>query len=127
VIVSLFPVLAATLDGMRSTDPGLVELFQVNRATRLQRWWKLELPWAIPSIVTGLRIAAGLAVIGAVPGRCTQTSASDPPSSSPGGRAQAAPPAKTAKPASKATPTAAARPAGGACQAAAALAFPSCQ
>ena len=68
VIVSLFPVLAATLDGMRSTDPGLVELFQVNRATRLQRWWKLELPWAIPSIVTGLRIAAGLAVIGTIVG-----------------------------------------------------------
>lgn len=68
VIVSLFPVLAATLDGMRSTDPGLRELFEVNRASRLQRWWKLELPWAIPSIVTGLRIAAGLAVIGAIVG-----------------------------------------------------------
>lgn len=67
-IVSVFPVLAATLDGMRGTDRGLSELFGIYRASRLQRWWKLELPWALPSIVTGLRIAAGLAVIGAIVG-----------------------------------------------------------
>jgi len=67
-IVSVFPVLAATLDGMRGTDRGLVELFGTLRAGRMQRWWKLELPWAIPSIVTGLRIAAGLSVIGAIVG-----------------------------------------------------------
>jgi NitT/TauT family transport system permease protein len=76
-IVSLFPVLAATLDGMRSTDPGLLELFEVNRATRLQRWWKLELPWALPSIVTGLRIAAGLSVIGAIVGEFVGAFAGD--------------------------------------------------
>jgi len=76
-IVSLFPVLAATLDGMRSTDPGLVELFEVNRASRLQRWWKLELPWALPSIVTGLRIAAGLSVIGAIVGEFVGAFAGD--------------------------------------------------
>lgn len=76
-IVSLFPVLAATLDGMRSTDPGLLELFEVNRATRLQRWWKLELPWALPSIATGLRIAAGLSVIGAIVGEFVGAFAGD--------------------------------------------------
>jgi NitT/TauT family transport system permease protein len=67
-IVSVFPVLASTLDGMRGTDRGLVELFGTLRAGRVQRWWKLELPWAIPSIVTGLRVAAGLSVIGAIVG-----------------------------------------------------------
>lgn len=76
-IVSVFPVLAATLDGMRSTDPGLAELFGVCRASRLQRWWKLELPWAIPSIVTGLRIAAGLSVIGAIVGEFVGAFAGD--------------------------------------------------
>jgi NitT/TauT family transport system permease protein len=45
-----------------------VELFGTLRAGRVQRWWKLELPWAIPSIVTGLRVAAGLSVIGAIVG-----------------------------------------------------------
>lgn len=68
VIVSVFPVLAATLDGLRSTDARLMELFDTLGATRLQRWRLLELPAAIPSIVTGLRIAAGLAVIGTIVG-----------------------------------------------------------
>ena len=67
-IVSVFPVLAATLDGVRGTDRGLLELFDTLGAAPFQRWWKLQLPAAIPSIVTGLRIAAGLAVIGAVVG-----------------------------------------------------------
>jgi NitT/TauT family transport system permease protein len=68
VIVSIFPVLAATLDGLRGTDRNLVELLDTLGATRAQRWWKLEMPAALPSIVTGLRIAAGLAVIGTVVG-----------------------------------------------------------
>jgi NitT/TauT family transport system permease protein len=76
-IVSVFPVLAATLDGMRGTDRGLVELFGTLRAGRLQRWWKLELPWAIPSIVTGLRVAAGLSVIGAIVGEFVGAFAGD--------------------------------------------------
>ncbi len=67
-IVSVFPVLASTLDGMRGTDPGLREIFAIHRAGRLARWWKLELPSSIPSVVTGSRVAAGLAVIGAVVG-----------------------------------------------------------
>jgi NitT/TauT family transport system permease protein len=70
-------VLAATLDGMRGTDRGLVELFGTLRAGRLQRWWKLELPWAIPSIVTGLRVAAGLSVIGAIVGEFVGAFAGD--------------------------------------------------
>jgi NitT/TauT family transport system permease protein len=68
VIVAVFPVLAATIDGLQSTDPGLVELFRVYRAGRLARFWKLGLPSAAPAIVTGMRVAAGLAVIGAVVG-----------------------------------------------------------
>ena len=67
-IVALFPVLAATIDGQASVDPGLRELFKLHGATRLRRWWKLDLPWSLPATATGLRIAAGLAVIGAVVG-----------------------------------------------------------
>jgi NitT/TauT family transport system permease protein len=43
----------------------------------VQRWWKLELPWAIPSIVTGLRVAAGLSVIGAIVGEFVGAFAGD--------------------------------------------------
>lgn len=67
-IVSVFPVIANTVDGLRSTDPTLRELFRLYGASRAEVWWKLSLPWAIPNIVTGLRIASGLAVIGAIVG-----------------------------------------------------------
>ncbi len=67
-IVSLFPVLANTLTGLRSTDPALVDLFKLYGAGRWRTLWKLRLPAALPSILTGLRVAAGLAVIGAIVG-----------------------------------------------------------
>ncbi|MSR74127.1 MAG: ABC transporter permease [Planctomycetes bacterium] len=78
-IVALFPVLANTLEGIRSCDPKLHELFTVCGARRFTRWWRLELPAALPQIVTGLRIAAGLAVIGAVVGEFIGAFVSDPP------------------------------------------------
>jgi NitT/TauT family transport system permease protein len=67
-IASLFPVIANTLAGLRSTDPALRDLFRLYGAGPLASLWKLRLPWATPNIVTGLRIAAGLAVIGAIVG-----------------------------------------------------------
>ena len=65
-IVSVFPVIANTLTGLRSTDPALLDLFRLYHAGPLARLWKLRLPSALPSIFTGLRVAAGLAVIGTV-------------------------------------------------------------
>jgi NitT/TauT family transport system permease protein len=67
-IVSVFPVIANTLDGLLSTDPALEDLFRLYGAGAWSRLWKLKLPGAIPSIMTGLRVAAGLAVIGTVVG-----------------------------------------------------------
>jgi NitT/TauT family transport system permease protein len=65
-IVSVFPVIANTLAGLTSTDPALADLFRLYGARPLASLWKLRLPWALPNIFTGLRIAAGLAVIGTV-------------------------------------------------------------
>ncbi len=67
-IVSVFPVIAGTLDGLQSVDRGLVEIFRIRGAGPIRTWWLLELPWSLPSLFTGLRIAAGLAVIGAIVG-----------------------------------------------------------
>jgi NitT/TauT family transport system permease protein len=67
-IVSVFPVIANTLDGLLSTDPALVDLFHLYRAGPIARLWKLRLPAAVPQIITGLRVASGLAVIGTVVG-----------------------------------------------------------
>ena len=67
-IVSLFPVIANTLSGLRSVDPSLRDLFRLYGAKRLATLWKLELPAALPHLFTGLRVASGLAVIGAIVG-----------------------------------------------------------
>lgn len=67
-IVSLFPVVASTLLGLESTDPSLVDLFRLYRASRLATLRKLRLPFALPQIFSGLKIAAGLSVIGAIVG-----------------------------------------------------------
>ena len=65
-IVSVFPVIASTLAGLVSTDPALLDLFRLYRAGPIARLWKLRLPWALPQLLTGLRVAAGLSVIGTV-------------------------------------------------------------
>ena len=67
-IASIFPVIANTYAGLAETDPALRELFQLYRAGWFATMFKLRLPSALPSIFTGLRIAAGLAVIGAIVG-----------------------------------------------------------
>lgn len=68
LIVSLFPVLANALLGLESVDPGELELFRLYGAGRWQVLRSLRLPRAYPSIYAGLKVAAGLAVIGAVAG-----------------------------------------------------------
>ncbi len=67
-IVSVFPIIANTLSGLLSTDPALRDLFRLYGAGRFSTMMKLRLPYALPNIMTGLRISAGLAVIGAVVG-----------------------------------------------------------
>lgn len=68
LIVSIFPIIANTLSGLLSTDPALRDLFRLYHASPLATLFQLRLPYALPSILTGLRVAAGLAVIGAIVG-----------------------------------------------------------
>ena len=67
-IVSLFPILANTLTGLQETDPHLKELFKLYRPSPWQLIFKLQIPSAIPYILTGIKISAGLAVVGAIVG-----------------------------------------------------------
>lgn len=64
--VAFFPVFSGVLTGLQSADPDLERLFDLHGATPLQRLWRLRLPSALPFVLEGLRVAAGLAVIGAV-------------------------------------------------------------
>lgn len=67
-IVSLFPIITNGTHGLTALDPTTVELFEVNNASRWQLLWKLRLPNAVPHLLTGARIASGLAVIGGIVG-----------------------------------------------------------
>lgn len=68
VLIAVFPIITNTLFGIQSADRGLHDLFTLHRASRLTRLRKLEVPAALPAILTGLRISAGLSVIGAIVG-----------------------------------------------------------
>ncbi len=65
-LVAFFPVLANTTLGLNSADHNLRDLFRIYGATRWQTLRYLRLPSALPYFLGGLRIAGGLALIGAV-------------------------------------------------------------
>jgi NitT/TauT family transport system permease protein len=66
LVVAIFPVISNTTLGLRSVDPGLLDLFRLYGAGRWQVLWRLRVPAALPYFFGGLRIASGLALIGAV-------------------------------------------------------------
>lgn len=68
VMISLFPMISNTLFGLQSPSAEAHDLCTLNKATRWQRLVKLQLPAAVPAIFSGLRISAGLSVIGAIVG-----------------------------------------------------------
>lgn len=65
-VVAFFPVLSNTTLGLDSADHNLRDLFSIYGASRWQRLRYLQLPSALPYFLGGLRIAGGLALIGAV-------------------------------------------------------------
>lgn len=65
-IVAFFPILSNTTLGLNSVDKNLRDLLKLNGATRWQELWHLRLPAAMPYFLGGLKIAGGLALIGAV-------------------------------------------------------------
>ena len=67
-LIVFFPVAIATMVGIRSVDPRLLELGRSLRATQRQILTSLEIPGALPNIFGGLRVGVTLAVVGAVVG-----------------------------------------------------------
>ena len=65
-VVAFFPIFSGAVTGLKATDPDLERLFDLYGATRLQRLIRLRLPSAVPYLLEGHKVAAGLAVIGAV-------------------------------------------------------------
>jgi NitT/TauT family transport system permease protein len=68
VLIVFFPVMINVLGAVRALDPDVVRLAKSFTANRLQVFWKIEFPAAMPPLFAGLRIAATLAVIGVLVG-----------------------------------------------------------
>ena len=67
-LIGFFPIVASTLQGLLSVPEGQREMFRLYRARPLQELLLLRVPNSLPWFFTGLKIAATLAVIGAVTG-----------------------------------------------------------
>ena len=68
ILIAFFPIVNNTLFGLLSVEKSQHELFTLHGASKWTRLTKLQFPAAMPNIFVGLRISAGLSVIGAVVG-----------------------------------------------------------
>jgi NitT/TauT family transport system permease protein len=68
VIIAFFPIPTTLLLGMKSVDRGLLDLFRLHGASWFTQVRKLCIPNALPALFAGLKISAGLSVIGAIVG-----------------------------------------------------------
>ncbi|MBU2664611.1 ABC transporter permease [Actinoplanes bogorensis] len=66
VLIAFFPIVLASAAGLTSTPVELTEFARSLDASFLQTYLRLRLPWALPQIFVGLKVAVSLAVIGAV-------------------------------------------------------------
>jgi NitT/TauT family transport system permease protein len=67
-IICLAPIIANTTQGLVSVEQNLIHLFMMHKARPSQILFKLRLPHALPNLFTGIRISAGISVIGALTG-----------------------------------------------------------
>jgi NitT/TauT family transport system permease protein/putative hydroxymethylpyrimidine transport system permease protein len=65
-LVCFFPITVNTLDGLRSVDPEMTRMMRSLDASRAQSLRRVEIPSALPFLLSGAKIAAVIAVIGAV-------------------------------------------------------------
>ncbi|MER7893741.1 ABC transporter permease [Micromonospora sp. NPDC094482] len=68
VLLCFFPILVSTMAGLTSTPSDLGELARSLSASWWQTFVKVRLPWALPQIFVGLKVATSLAIIGAIIG-----------------------------------------------------------
>ncbi|CAN5584824.1 ABC transporter permease [soil metagenome] len=65
-LICFFPITVNTFDGLRSVDPGVIKMMRTLGASRAQTLGRAELPWAMPFVFSGAKIAVAVSVIGAV-------------------------------------------------------------
>lgn len=65
-LVCFFPVAIATLDGLARADRNMIGYMRMAGASRWQTFSKLELPWSLPAMFSGLKVSAAYSILGAV-------------------------------------------------------------
>lgn len=65
-LISFFPVVVNTVDGLQSVDRQMIDLMRTLGASRVKIMRAVRIPWAMPFVFSGLKIAMALAVVGAV-------------------------------------------------------------
>jgi NitT/TauT family transport system permease protein len=68
VLVVFFPIMVNVLQSMKTVDRDLINLARAYSMSRMQIFWKIEVPASMPALMAGLRIGATLAVIGVTVG-----------------------------------------------------------
>jgi NitT/TauT family transport system permease protein len=66
--IAVFPILLTTARGLREIEPELLDLVRSLRGSRWQLFTKIQLPGALPYVFSGMKVAAILAVAGAIVG-----------------------------------------------------------
>jgi NitT/TauT family transport system permease protein len=64
--IAFFPIVLATLAGLRATDPLILKLCRSLLATSIQTFWQVRLLYAVPLIMSGLKVGMTLAITGVI-------------------------------------------------------------
>jgi ABC-type nitrate/sulfonate/bicarbonate transport system permease component len=67
-LACFFPLLISFLQGLKATSPAYLDLFRTLGASRWATVTRLKFPWALPSLVSGLRLAVAYALSACVLG-----------------------------------------------------------
>ena len=68
ILISFFPIVVGTYDGLKATDREYVDLFRSMGATRWHIFCKLQIPMALPSFFSALKLSIVYALVGATIG-----------------------------------------------------------
>lgn len=74
-LISFFPIVVNTVDGLKSADPDMLNMMRTLGAKRWQLFTKVQVPSSVPFLFSGIRVGVALSVIGAVIGEWVGASA----------------------------------------------------
>ncbi len=67
-LISFFPIVISMAGGLRSVENDMLDLAKSMSATSWQQFLKIRIPWALPHLFDGLKVASALSIVGAVIG-----------------------------------------------------------